>query len=242
AIEKYGITHADLWPYMWKDMILHGPIVGHDLSRLKGGLTGSQALGVESVKSFTALVPDFMNVYGSTETNMVTGNFKDDPAMERRLKSIGFPLARVEVKLIDDQHNVVPIGEPGELYTRSPSIFIEYMGEPERTRKVKDEDGWYRTGDVARMDQNGFLYFIGRKADNIRFKKMGDIIYPGVIEAAAQKHNKVAEAQCVGIKKADDCMGDDIFLCIILKPGENMKEDEMEEHCQVELIKRDQPD
>ncbi|CAH1777844.1 unnamed protein product, partial [Owenia fusiformis] len=135
-----------------------------------------------------------------------------------------------------------PIGEPGEVYTRTPCMFIEYMGEPERTRSVKDENGWYRTGDVARMDQNGFLYFIGRKADNIRFKRFADIIYPGVIESAALKHNKIAEAQCVGIKNVNDCVGDDIFLCIILKPGENMKDDELKEHCRVELIERDQPD
>ncbi|CAH1777843.1 unnamed protein product, partial [Owenia fusiformis] len=96
AMEKYRVTHADLWPYMWKDMILYGTIEGHDLTSLKGGLTGSQALGAESVKAFTTLVPELMNVYGSTESNTITANFKDDPIMDRRLESIGFPSAHVE--------------------------------------------------------------------------------------------------------------------------------------------------
>ncbi|CAH1774541.1 unnamed protein product [Owenia fusiformis] len=241
AMEKYGATHADLWPYMWQDMIRYATTDGRDLSKLKGGMSGAQILGVETVDAFTTLVPEFVNQYGTTETLTITSNFIDDPVYKRRLESVGTPLPHVEIKLTDDQHNVVPIGEAGEVYVRTPNMFIEYIGESEKTRSVKDEYGWYRTGDVAQIDQNGFIYFIGRKEDNIRFKKMSDIIYPGVLEAAARKYNKVAEAQCVGIQ-SDNCFGDDICLCIILKPGESMTKDEMWAHCRSELIERDQPD
>jgi acyl-coenzyme A synthetase/AMP-(fatty) acid ligase len=134
-----------------------------------------------------------LNGYGMTEATvtLLRETRRDKGA------SVGRPSAGVSIRIVDNDLNDVPPGTDGECLVRGPSVFLEYKDNPEATAEAKTSDGWLRTGDVVRADEEGYFYFVGRKKELIKFR--GNQISPAELEAVLLLHESVAEAGVSGV-------------------------------------------
>ncbi|AGL01817.1 AMP-binding protein [Desulfoscipio gibsoniae] len=158
---------------------------------------------------------------GTQDVGSVSGCRVDDPP-ELRRRTVGRPLAGNEVKLIDEDGNVVPPGEPGQLWFRGPNSPAGYFRDPETTATVFDSEGWATTGDIVKWDQ-GCLWIMGRAKDMII--RGGQNIYPAEIEGLLQEHPKVKIVAIVGYP--DKELGERACAFVVTKPGTNFTFEEM---------------
>jgi len=151
---------------------------------------------------------------------------------KRKAGSIGLPLPDMEARIVDVETGTqdMPIGEPGELILRGPTIMKGYWNKPEETAQVL-RDGWLYTGDIATMDEEGYFYIVDRKKDMIIAG--GYNIYPREIEEVLYEHPKVLEAVAVGVP--DPYRGETVKVFIVLRPGESATEDEIIAFCRERL-------
>ncbi|XP_072043170.1 medium-chain acyl-CoA ligase ACSF2, mitochondrial-like [Amphiura filiformis] len=139
-----------------------------------------------------------------------------------------FPFDGSEVKIIGDDGQVLPINEIGEICFRGSSLFLYYWGEEEKTKAAKKPNGWYHTGDLGTMDENGYLQFIGRKAERIIIKG-GTNIAPGNLEKVLDKHPAVSNVMVVGVP--DGRTYEEVCACIRLHHSSKVTSDELKEFC-----------
>jgi fatty-acyl-CoA synthase len=149
---------------------------------------------------------------------------------------VGPPLPFLEVRIVDDEDRDVPQGEVGELICRGPNVMKGYYKDPEATREVLI-GGWLHTGDLARMDEEGFIYIVDRKKDLI--VSGGENIYPREIEEVLYHHPKIQEAAVIGVP--DPLWGESVNAIVVLKKGETMKEEEVIEYCKNHLASYKKP-
>ncbi len=168
--------------------------------------------------------------YGLTEAAPVT---HANPVYgERRAGSIGVPLSDVEAKIMDFETFVErPIGQDGELWLRGPQVMMGYWNKPDETEKTKTADGWLRTGDIARMDEDGYFYIVDRLKDIIIAS--GFNIVPREVEEVLFEHPKVQEAVVAGVP--DSYRGETVKAYVVLKPGMSATAEEIIEHCKERL-------
>jgi len=162
--------------------------------------------------------------YGSTEAGIVT-NLRPRYQLTSR-QSVGPAFALNELRLIDDSGNDVPRGEVGELYSRSPYIFEGYWGQEEETAAAM-RDGWVSAGDLARQDEEGFVYIVDRKKDMVISGGLN--VYPREIEEVLHQHPAVREAAVVGIP--DEFFGEALRAFVVLHSGESVDASTLESHC-----------
>ncbi len=168
--------------------------------------------------------------YGSTEGGIVC-NLR--PADQLRKKQcVGLPFPYTQVRLLDDGGNDVPHTEVGELYSHSPYLFNGYWRQPEATAEAL-RDGWLSVGDLARRDEEGYLYLVDRKKDVII--SGGVNIYPREVEECLHAHPAVAEAAVVGV--ADDHWGEAVRAYVVLRQGESADENTLQTHCEQSLAR-----
>jgi long-chain acyl-CoA synthetase len=168
--------------------------------------------------------------YGLTETApAVTTNAMGEVA---KPDSIGLVLPGVEVRLVDEHGDDVEEGDPGEVVVRGPNVFAGYWRKPEET-EAAFRDGWFRTGDVAYRDDDGYLFIVDRSKDLIIVS--GFNVFPKEVEEAVAAHPKVAEAAVIGVP--DERTGEAVKALVVLKPGETATEEEILEHCRVSLAR-----
>ena len=189
---------------------------------------------VELLKQALAIFPcGFAQLYGQTESGPFTTVLKpEDHILDgteksiARLASSGKPALNYEVRIVDENDNDVPIGEVGELIGRSEAMMIGYWQMPEETeRKLKN--GWLHTGDLARFDDEGFVYIVERKNDMII--SGGVNVYPREIEEVLYRHPAVSEASVIGLP--DEHWGEVVKAVIVLKAGAQATEDEIKDFC-----------
>ncbi|MEZ5100016.1 MAG: AMP-binding protein [Thermoleophilia bacterium] len=168
--------------------------------------------------------------YGSTEGGIVT-NLRP-PDQLRKEQCVGQPFPVTEVRLLDEHGEEVPTGEVGELYSRSPYLFNGYWGMPEATADAF-RDGWMSVGDMARKDDEGFIYIVDRKKDMII--SGGVNIYPREIEEVLHLHPAVAEAAVVGVQ--DDYWGEAVKAIVALRADATASEDDLLDHCAQSLAR-----
>lgn len=166
--------------------------------------------------------------YGLTETSPVVA--VNPPALMEFNGSIGLPIPSTECSIRDDNGRPLPVGTVGELYVRGPQVMKGYWNRPDETRKVMSPDGWLRTGDIARMDENGFLYIVDRKKDMILVS--GFNVYPNEIEAVLSAHPAVLECAAIGVP--DDKTGEAVKVCIVRK-DESLDADAVRQYCRMNL-------
>jgi acyl-CoA synthetase (AMP-forming)/AMP-acid ligase II len=154
-----------------------------------------------------------------------------DPA-EVRHHTVGRPRGGTELRLVDEAGHDVPFGEPGEIWGRGPCCAAGYFRDEAATRQHWTEDGWFRTGDLGRLDPAGNLVIIGRKGDLIR--RGGRTIHPGEIEGLLGGHPKIAKAAVVGIP--DPLLGERACVVVVPKAGEAVTLDEVTAHLRAERI------
>ncbi|GAA0496029.1 AMP-binding protein [Streptomyces olivaceiscleroticus] len=207
----------------------------YDLSSLRTGIMAGSPCPVEVMKRVVAEMhmAEVSICYGMTETSPVSTQTRRDDDLEHRTETVGRVLPHVEVKVVDPvTGETVERGEPGELCTRAYSVMLGYWEEPERTAEVIDADGWMHTGDLAVMNDDGYLRIVGRIKDMII--RGGENVYPREIEEFLYSHPKIADVQVVGVP--DEKYGEEIAACVILKdPDATLTQAELADFCRDRL-------
>lgn len=166
--------------------------------------------------------------YGSTEASIVTNLRPADQLVRRR--SVGHPFALNQVRLLDEAGRDVPPGEVGELYSLSPYLFDGYWNRPEETEAAR-RDGWVSAGDLARRDEDGYLYIVDRKKDMVITGGLN--VYPREIEETLHQHPAVLEAAVIG--RPDEYFGESLRAFVVFRNGRSADSIELEAHCRVKL-------
>ena len=196
-----------------------------DFSRLKGTNPGGTALVsavAERWKSMTGCT--VVEGYGLTETSPVV--CANPHGEHSRLGTVGLPVPGTTLKVIDDEGNALPLGERGELCVKGPQVMKGYWQRPEATAEVLDEEGWLRTGDIAVIDQDGFVSIVDRKKDLIIVS--GFNVYPNEIEDVVMAHPKVAACAAIGV--ADEKSGEAVKLFVV--PSDpTLTQEELHAYC-----------
>jgi fatty-acyl-CoA synthase len=169
--------------------------------------------------------------FGTTETGGGVSVSGMDDSVEKQTTTIGMPLIDTEVKIVDENNNPLPPGRVGELVTRSDGIMIGYFQAPEATEQVIDKDGWYYTGDMAVVDDKGYIKIVGRKKDMII--RGGQNVYPAEVEAFLATYPKVQESAVFGIPS--EISGETVCAYIIPKENTQIETQEILDYCRSEL-------
>ena len=234
-IEKYKVTDFPGAPAMFITMLNSPEAEKYDLSSLQGCLSGSAPFPVANLlafqKKFNCTVYE---AYGLSEASpAVSTNYHQRPT---KPGSIGQPIPEVKVRIVDDQDRDLPLGEVGELLVYGPNVSKGYYKLPEETARTFN-NGWLHTGDMAKMDQDGYLYVVERKKDLII--RGGFNIYPRDLEEILYQHPAVKDAVAIGVP--DPVMGEEIKLYVVLKEGVNATTAEILHYCQGQLAKNKWP-
>jgi long-chain acyl-CoA synthetase len=231
AIEKHRVTHFPGVPTLYVAFNNFPGIEKRDLKSVRACISGSAPLPLEVAERFEKLTgAKLVEGYGLTEASPVT---HCNPLYgERRLGSVGLPLPGVDAKVVDEEGKEVPLGEVGELIVKGPNVMKGYWNRPEETQKAL-KDGWLFTGDLARMDQDGYFHIVDRKKDMIIAG--GYNIYPREVEEVLYGHEAVQEAAVVGVP--DPYRGETVAAFIVLKEAYRGKvtEKDIEAFCRANL-------
>jgi long-chain acyl-CoA synthetase len=221
VIERDRVTIFEGVPTMFAGM-LHSEGAGdHDVSSLRLCVSGGSAMPVEVMRAFEERFGCvILEGYGLSETSPVASF--NHPHAERKPGSIGTPIAGVEMRLLDDDGKDVAAGEVGEIAIRGENVMKGYWERPEETAKAIP-DGWFRTGDLARQDDDGYFFIVDRKKEMII--RGGYNVYPREIEEALYEHPAVAEVACIGIAHPE--LGEEVAAAVALKPGASAGTDEL---------------
>jgi long-chain acyl-CoA synthetase len=229
ALEVVGRDRVTLFegvPTMYAAMLHHPARSDADLSSLRLCVSGGSALPVEVLHAFeSAFDAIILEGYGLSETSPVASF--NHPGGERKPGSIGTPIAGVEMKLIDAEGRDVPLpdegqGDVGEIAVRGHNIMKGYWRN-ETATEAAIPDGWFRSGDLARQDSDGYYYIVDRKKDLII--RGGLNVYPREVEEVLYEHPAVAEAAVVGLPH--ELMGEEIGAAVAFKPGTQATPEEL---------------
>jgi fatty-acyl-CoA synthase len=189
----------------------------YDLTSLRTGCMAGSPCPVEVMKRVIAeMHMDEVTIcYGMTETSPVSTQTRKDDSLDRRTATVGRVHPHVEVMVVDPETDLpVPCGQPGELCTRGYSVMIGYWDEPDKTAEVL-RNGWMRTGDLATMDDEGYLNIVGRRKDMVI--RGGENVYPREIEEFLFTHPDILEAQVIGVP--DEKYGEELMAWVRLREG-----------------------
>ena len=237
-ISKYKATIFPGVPLLYNGINNHPDVKAgkYDLSSIKACISGSAALMRETKEAFERLTGGkVFEGYGMSEAP--TATHCNPLNGENKTGSIGMPLPDVDVKIIslDDGETEMPTGEIGEIVLRGPQVMKGYHNMPTETanslRQLKDGKTWLFTGDIARMDEDGYFYIVDRKKELI--KPGGFQVWPREVEEAIMSHPKVLEVGVGGIP--DPHRGETVKAWIVLKPGETLTEEELKAFCKEHL-------
>jgi long-chain acyl-CoA synthetase len=212
-IERDRVTIFEGVPTMYSAMLHHQADPRPDTSSLRLCVSGGAAMPVEVLRNFEREFDCvILEGYGLSETSPVASF--NHPDKVRKPGSVGTPVEGVEMRLVDGAGNDVPPGEVGEIAIRGHNVMKGYWGKPEATAAAIP-DGWFRTGDMGRVDEDGYYYIVDRKKEMII--RGGFNVYPREIEEVLHEHPAVAEAAVVGIPHPE--LGEDVGAAVALKPG-----------------------
>jgi len=234
AIEEYRITIGSLVPTMIL-RILQDPAFGkHDISTLRIISYGTSPMAAEWIRRTMEAFPGvaMQQVYGLTETSPVLAILDEHDharalaGREDLLRAGGRPLAGIDLRILDDDGVQVPAGQSGEIVVRGPQVSAGYHNRPRETHDAF-HGGWFRTGDVGRLDEEGYLFVLDRKKDMIITG--GENVYTSEVEAAIYQHPGVHEVAVIGVP--DERFGEALCAVIVPAPGRTLTQEEIIAHC-----------
>jgi len=233
-ISKERITRCQFVPTMIHTLLQVPNVHQYDLSTLRLILYAASVMPVELLKKALAVFScGFAQLYGQTESGPLTTVLKpEDHVLDGseksilRLASCGRPVINYEVRVVDEEDHDVPVGQVGEIIARSEAMMVGYWQMPEQTAK-KLRNGWLHTGDLGRLDEDGYLYMVERKDDLII--SGGVNVYPREIEDVLYAHPAVSEASVIGLP--DEHWGEVVKAVIVPKPGVQVTDREIIEFC-----------
>jgi acyl-CoA synthetase (AMP-forming)/AMP-acid ligase II len=215
----------------------------YDLSSLRILYYGGAPMPIKLLEQALKRIPSgFLQIYGQTEGFLMAVLPPEDhvvagsPEKVKRSRAAGRALVNYEIKILDDEDRDVPVGEVGEIVVKGPTVTAGYWDRPDETAEVMG-GGWLHTGDLARMDEDGYLYIVERKKDMII--SGGKNIYCPEIEEVLYRHPAVLEATVFGIP--DDYWGEAVKAAVALKPGMALTERELMEYCTQNLASYKKP-
>lgn len=220
-----GVTHMFLVPTALQMVINQPRAANTDWSKVKLIMYGAAPIPLELLRQAMDVTgAEFCQQYGMTET---TGTFcalppeDHDPEGNERMRSAGKALPGVEVRIVDSRGNEVPLGEIGEIATRSPLNMVGYWKNPEKTAETVSAEGWLRTGDAAYMDEHGYVFIQDRVKDMII--SGGENVYPAEVENAVFGHPDVLEVAIIGVPH--EKWGEAVKAVVVPKPGHEVDPD-----------------
>lgn len=223
ATGMYGV------PTMFIAMLDHPERQSLDLSSLRTGIMAGSTCPIEVMKRVIddMHLAEMQIAYGMTETSPVSTQTSADDDLERRVTSVGRTQPHLESKIVDEHGAVVPRGQIGELCTRGYSVMLGYWNNPDATRDAIDGARWMHTGDLAVMDDEGYIKIVGRNKDMII--RGGENVYPREIEEFLFTHPAVADVQVIGVP--DSKFGGEIVAWVKLHPGHEVEAEALREFC-----------
>jgi long-chain acyl-CoA synthetase len=239
AIERHRPTFFPAVPTLYVSMLNHPRAAEIDFSSIKYFNSGSAPLPLDVIEKFESLTGCVLRQgYGLSETSPTTHSTSQLGL--RKLESCGLPFPDTECKIVDLEtgESEVPLGERGELCVRGPQVMLGYWNQPEETARAlrPDPDGggpWFYTGDIARMDEDGYFYIVQRKKDMIIVS--GFNVYPSEVEEVLYSHSAVMEAGVIGV--IDEYRGERVKAFVALRPGMEASEEDLLAHCRRGLAK-----
>lgn len=226
--EKCTVLHGV--PTMFIAELNHQDFKQYDTSTLRTGIMAGSTCPIEVMKQVIGDMgaEEITICYGLTEASPVISQTKTNDPIGKRVSTVGKPHPNVEVKIIDPSTgSELPLGESGELCTRGYHVMKGYYNNPDATAEAIDEEGWLHTGDIARLDEDGYLDVTGRIKDMVI--RGGENIYPREIEEFLYTCPGVADVQVVGVP--DEKYGEELMAWIIPKEGIQLQEDDVRAFC-----------
>lgn len=234
AVQEEKCTALHGVPTMFIAELDHPRFAEFDLSTLRTGIMAGSPCPIEVMKRVQAdmHMTEVTIAYGMTETSPVSCQSSADTPLDRRVSTVGQVQPHLEIKIADPETGeVVACGETGEFCTKGYSVMHGYWGDEVKTQEAIDKDGWMHTGDLATMDEEGYVKIVGRIKDMVI--RGGENVYPREIEEFLYRHPKVQDVQVVGVP--DDKYGEELCAWIVCKPGQVCTEDEIREFCKGQI-------
>lgn len=245
TIEKEKVSHVFLVPSMINFTLDFPGVKNYDLSSLRMIFYGGSPIPVNRVKEAMAVFGcELCQGFGMTEIGPCAVSVlssedhlgTDLPAWEERLSSVGRNFTNVEAKIVDPDDEEAPIGAVGEVCVRGQNVMKGYWKRPEETSEAL-RGGWFHTGDLGRMDEDGYLYLVDRKKDMII--SGAENIYSAEVENALNSHPAVLEVAVIGVP--DEKWGEAVKAVVVLREGIKATEEELIEHCKQRLASYKKP-
>ena len=233
AVHAEGVTNVWLAPTMIAQVLARRDIDRFNLTSLRIVIDGGEKMPIPLIEELRRVIPScgFHDAYGLTET--VSGDTFLPPAdAVRKTGSVGLPTYQIRVRLVDDEHLDLPAGELGEILLRGPKVFPGYWNNREASEAAL-VDGWFHTGDIGRMDREGYLYIVDRKKDVII--SGGENIASTEVERVIYEDPRVAECAVVGV--SDERWGEVPYAFVVPKPGHRDIGEEILARCAANLAK-----
>jgi long-chain acyl-CoA synthetase len=222
-IERDKVTIFQGVPTMYNAMLNADSVDDHDTSTLRLCMSGGSAMPGELMKAFEEKFNcKILEGYGLSETSPVASF--NHPDRERKPGSIGTPIKGVEMKVVDEDGNDVPQGEVGEIVIKGHNIMKGYWNREDATKDAI-RDGWFHSGDMGKVDEDGYFFIVDRKKELII--RGGYNVYPREVEEVLYEHPAVQEAAVIGVP--DEKMGEEVGAAVVLKQGQDASEDELKD-------------
>src|SRR5919106_323918 len=224
-IQRDRVTVFQGVPTMYNAMLHSDSADGADTSTLRLCISGGSAMPAELMRAFEERFGCIiLEGYGLSETSPVASF--NHPDRERKPGSIGTPVEGVEMKVVDGDGNDLAPGEVGEIVIRGHNVMKGYWARPDATEHAITADGWFHTGDMAKVDEDGYFFIVDRKKELII--RGGYNVYPREIEEVLYEHPAIQEAAVVGVPH--DELGEEVGAAVVLKEGESLEADELKSY------------
>ena len=227
-------------PTMFVAQLSHPDLASFDLSRMRTGIMAGSPCPIEVMQRvITEMNMSQITIaYGMTETSPVSTQTSTDDTLEHRVSTVGQVQPHVESKIINPETGeTVRRGEGGEYCTRGYHVMLGYWNDPEKTASSLDADGWMYSGDLATMDDDGYVNIVGRIKDMII--RGGENLNPREIEEFLYTHPAIADAQVIGVP--DNKYGEELMAWVQLTPGADLTEDDVKEFCRDKIARHKIP-
>jgi fatty-acyl-CoA synthase len=229
ALSRERCTALHGVPTMFSAILDHPRFAQHDLSNLRTGIMAGAPCPIETMRQVVARMHmhQVTIAYGMTETSPISFQSGMGDPLERRVSTVGRIQPHLEVKIVDADGRIAPIGRAGELCTRGYAVMRGYWEDPERTAEAIDAAGWMHTGDLATIDAEGYCNIVGRVKDMLI--RGGENVFPREVEEYLLGHPAVLEAQVFGVPDAK--YGEEVCAWVVPRHGQALTEDEVREFC-----------
>ncbi|MDP1819839.1 MAG: AMP-binding protein [Acidimicrobiales bacterium] len=231
AVVNHGVTVISGAPTMWSAWASLPDAPADAFAKVRLATSGAARLAPETKRAFADRFSlELSEGYGLTEASPVvsSGHGLDAPT-----GSIGVPLPGLSVRIVDSDGQDALVGDAGEVWVKGPNVFVGYWNDPDATRAAVTEDGWLRTGDIAVVDDHGFLYLVDRTKDLIIVS--GFNVYPAEVEEIIAGHPSVEQVAVVGVPHPHS--GEAVKAFVVVAPGAAAEEDEIIGYCEAHLAR-----